>query len=261
MLQMEDQFLKVAKKAALEAGKIIQNYSGQVHQKTTKHEDLSDFATEADSASEKIITKIIQQHFPKHNIIGEEDGKIDNGSEYTWVIDPIDGTFSFEIGYPSYGVSIGLLKENEPIVGVIYQVATSELYSAQKGKGAYLNDQKISVSSRDKIEEAAVVLDTGHMQKRSAKFDLYIKPLFYKVGYPYSIGSAVGCLSLIGKGVFDGVVNQAWVWDFVAGAVIVREAGGRVSDFEGNEPDWSKERLNIVASNRLIHNQILEALR
>lgn len=258
---MNDNFLKVAKQAALEAGKVISSYAGKAHQKNIKHGDSSDFVTEADLASEKIITKIIQQNFPKHNIVGEEDGKVDNGSEYTWVIDPIDGTFSFEIGYPSYGISIGLLKNNEPIVGVIYQVATSDLYSAENGKGAYLNDQKINVSTREKVEEAAVVLDMGHMQKRSVKFDLYIKPLLFKIGYPYSIGSAVGCLSLIAKGVFDGVINQAWVWDFVAGTVIVREAGGKVTDFAGQEPDWSKERLNIVASNGLIHDQILEVLK
>lgn len=258
---MEEKFLKVAKEAALEAGKVIVSYAGKVHQKNIKNGDASDFATEADTASEKIITKIIQHNFPDHNIVGEEDGKIDNGSEYTWVIDPIDGTFSFEIGYPSYGVSIGLLKNNEPIIGVIYQVATQELYSAEKNKGAYVNDQKISVSSREKIEEAAVVLDTGHIQKRSTKFDLYIKPLLFKVGYPYSVGSAVGCLALIGKGVFDGVVNQAWVWDFAAGTVIIREAGGKVTDFEGNEPDWSKDRLNIIASNGLLHDKILEILK
>lgn len=258
---MEDNFLKVAKEAALEAGKVIESYAGKAHQKNIKNGDSSDFATEADSASEKKITKIIQQNFPDHNIVGEEDGKIDNGSEYTWVIDPIDGTFSFEIGYPSYGVSIGLLKNNEPIMGVIYQVATNELYMAEKGRGAYLNEQKINVSSRNKMEEAAFVLDVGHLQKRSLKFDLYIKPLLFKIGYAYSIGSAVGCLTLVAKGVFDGVVNQAWVWDFAAGTVIVREAGGKVTDFEGNEPDWSKERLNIVASNGLLHDEILEALK
>lgn len=258
---MNEDFLRVAKEAAIEAGKVIQKYSGQVHQKSIKKDDVSDFATEADLEAEELIVSILSKAFPKHNIIAEENEKTQKGSEYTWVIDPIDGTFSFEIGMPFYSVSIGLLKNNKPLLGVIYNVALNQLYWAIDGQGAYLNGNRIHVSKRNVVSEAGAVLDVGHRQRRQAKFNLYIEPLLNKVGYVYSLGSAVAVLALVAQGILDADVNQAWIWDFAAGAVIVREAGGKVTDFEGNEPDWSKERLDIVASNGLIHDEILEALK
>lgn len=258
---MNGDFLKVAKEAALEAGKVIQKYSGTNLQKNIKHKDVSDFATAADIEAEKLIVSILSKNFPEHNVIAEENEKTNKESEFTWVIDPVDGTFSFSIGVPYYSVSIGLLKNNYPILGVVYNISMNQLYWAEEGKGAYLNEKKIHVSDKDNLNETAVSLDYGHRQKRQAKIDKYITPLITKVGFPYSFGSAVATLAMLAQGILDANVNQAWLWDFVAGTVIVREAGGKVTDFEGNEPDWSKERLNIVASNGLIHDQILEALR
>lgn len=258
---MEDNFLKVAKLAALEAGKVIQKYSGKDQHKNVKHEDPTDYATEADLEAEKIIVSHLSKNFPDHNIITEEQENIEKGSEYTWVIDPLDGTFSFFRGIPQFCVSIGLMRESMPILGVIYHVSGDDLIWASEGKGAYLNSKKIQVSELTSLKESAVYLDFGHYAKRMVKFELYIKVLLNKVGTVYSLGSATLGLSWVGKGIFDAYVIQAWLWDFVAGALIVREAGGRVTDFEGNEPDWTAERLNIVASNGLIHDQILEALK
>lgn len=258
---MDEQFLKVAKQAALEAGKIISKYSGKVGKLTIKNDDVSDFATKADLEAEKIIINILSKHFPDHNIIGEEETNINKNSDYTWAIDPLDGTFSFTIGIPNYSVSIGLLRNNKPVLGVIYQPALHAMYYAQNNKGAYLNEDRIEVSSRDNLNRSAVVLDPGHQKKRPEKIIRYFLPLINKIGVPYQIGSAAAALAFIANGIFDADINEAYLWDFAAGAVIVREAGGKVTDFEGNEPDWSKERLNIVASNGLIHDQILEALK
>ncbi len=258
---MEEDFLKIAKQAALEAGEIITKYFGKEHQYKFKNKDQSDFATQADLRAEEKIVKILTQNFPEHNIIAEEGNKINKGSEYTWVIDPLDGSISFTYGMPYYGVSIGLIKDGKPILGVVYHIKFNELYWAIQGGGAYLNGKLIHVSTKEKLNEAGVVLDTGHRQKRQLKIDLYVTPLITKVGYAYSLGSAVIVLGMIASGILAGTVNQAWIWDFAAGTVIVREAGGRVTDFEGKEPDWSKERLNIVASNGLIHNQLLEILK
>lgn len=257
---MNNDFLKVAKQSALEAGKIIQKYSGKVHQKDLKNEDPSDFATETDIEAEKAIVSILSKAFPKHNIIAEENEKTQKGSEYTWVIDPLDGTFSFTIGIPNYSVSIGLLRNNKPVLGVIYQPALNAMYYAQNNKGAYLNEDKIKVSSRDNLNRSAVVLDPGHQKKRPEKIIRYFLPLINKIGVPYQIGSAAATLAFIANGIFDADINEAYLWDFVAGTVIVREAGGKVTDFEGNEPDWSKERLSVVASNGIIHDQILRIL-
>lgn len=257
---MEENFLKIAKQAALEAGEIIAKHFGKKHQYKFKNKDKSDFATLADIESEQKIVQILTKNFPKHNIIAEENNKINKGSEYTWAIDPVDGTFSFAVGVPYYSVSIGLLKNNQPILGVIYNVSMKLIYWAQLNKGAFLNGKKIQVSSRDNLEEAAASLDFGHRKKRQEKTNKYITPLITKVGYIYSFGSAVATLGMVGQGILDVYVNEAWIWDFAAGVVIVREAGGKVTDFEGKEPDWSQDRLSILVSNGLIHDQILEAL-
>lgn len=256
-----DDFLKVAKEAALEAGKVIQKYSGKISHKNIKNEDVSDISTDADLEAEKTIVSILKKAFPNHNIISEENEKTDRGSEYTWVIDPLDGSFSFMVNMPTYGVSIGLLRNNQPVLGVLFLITLNRLYWAQKDKGAFLNGKSIKVTYKDKLDDSAVVLDLGHRAKRKEKMDLYVNPLITKVGYAYSLGSAVADLGFVAEGILDVSVTQAWVWDFVAGTIIIREAGGKVTDFEGNEPDWTKDRLSIVASNGVIHDQILEALK
>ncbi len=258
---MNDDFLKVAKQAALEAGKIIQRYSGKFGEKSFKEGDRSNFATKADVEAEKNIIKILSANFPDHSIVAEEGGGRQGKSEFTWQVDPMDGTFTFGQGIPYYTVSIGLLKNGKPIMGVINHIGFKNLYWAKIGEGAYLNGKKIRVSSKKELQETAGTLDAGHNQKRQIKVDLYINKLITKIGYPFEFGSAAVTLALVADGTLDLYVNQAYPWDFVAGTVIVREAGGKVTDFEGNEPDWTKERLNIVATNGLIHDQILEALK
>lgn len=258
---MDDQFLTVAKLAAIEAGNIISQYAGKKHQYKFKNEDKSNFATQADLESEQKIIQIITKNFPKSSIIAEESGRVNNDSEYTWVIDPLDGTFSFSVRIPYYVVSIGLLKNNEPILGVVYNPAMKQLYWAEKNKGAYLNGKKIHVSLRNRLEESAASLDYGHREKRQEKIEKYILPLTGKVGHVYSFGSSVATLGMVAEGILDIYINGAWIWDFAAGTIIVREAGGMVTDFAGNEPDWSKERLNVVASNGLIHSLVLEELK
>lgn len=257
---MEDQFLKVAKQAALEAGEIISGYFGKEHTYNFKNNDKSDYATQADLESEEAIVKILSKNFPDHNIIAEEKAKIQKGSEYTWFIDPLDGTISFASGIFYFAVSIGLLKGNKPIVGVIYHIFTKELYSAAAGKGAYINDKKIQVNKREDFNSSVLAMDCGHKNKRAAKIDSYILPMIKNAGYIYSLGSTSMCMALVSKGVFDGMAAQAFPWDFAAGVVIIKEAGGVVSNFQGGQLDWSKDRLNVIASNGLIHDEIVEIL-
>ncbi len=258
---MEENFLTVAKQAALEAGKVIQKYSGNFGIKNIKDGDKSNFATIADLESEKTIIDILMKAFPVHSVIAEESGRDNKSSEYRWVIDPLDGTISFASGIPTFGISIGMLKDDKPILGVINHVSDNNLYWAKTGRGAYLNGKKIAVSQIKVLEESSIGLDFGHRNSRQGKIDAYVTPLINKISYPYCFGSSVTTEAMVATGQLEAYINQAWIWDFAAGTVIVREAGGRVSDFKGKEPDWSKERLNIVASNGLIHDQILEALK
>lgn len=258
---IDPKFLKVAKQAALKAGKIIQKYSNQFGEKIIKNRDSSNFVTKADLESEKTIVEIISNVFPDHTIIAEEGGGINKGSEYVWMVDPLDGTITFTQNIPFFTVSIGLLRGGKPILGVVNHISFKNLYWAESGKGAYLNDKKIQVSSRKDLEATVCVLGFGHRQKRQQKLDLYINKLITKIGFPYEFGSAAVTAALVAHGMLDLYVGGAYPWDFAAGSVIVTEAGGRVTDLKGRDPDWGRERLDLVFSNSLIHDEILEALK
>lgn len=257
----DSKFLKVAKEATLEAGRVISKYSGQVGKLIFKNDDTSDFATKADVEAEKIIVKILSSHFPAHNILAEEESEFKKGSEYTWAIDPIDGTISYVAGIPNFTVSIGLLENDQPILGVIYHIAAEDLYYAEKNNGAFLNGKKITVNRKDELAKSVASFDFGHKKSRQEKFNTYISPLLNKVGYVYSLGSGALELAYTAAGILEVLIQTGGVWDVLAGTVIIREAGGKVTDLEGNEPNWSKEQITVVASNGLIHDQILEALK
>lgn len=257
----DNTFLKVAKQAAVEAGLLIYKYFGRRNKVQNKNNDASNLVTEVDLKSEKLIVSLINKHFPNHNIITEEADNKNRNSEYTWAIDPLDGTISFVHGMPHFSVAVGLMRNNQPIVGAIYNVINKDLYYGQVGKGAYLNGKKIRVSKIKKLEEAAVVLGFGTMKRRLEKFERYAKHIINKVGFPYAIGSAATGHVFLSKGLIEATFDIGWIWDFVAGTVIIRESGGRVTDLEGKEPDWTKERFDILTSNGLLHDQILEVLK
>lgn len=253
---MEDKILKVAKKAALEAGKIVKKYySSELILHGKGH--YANFATQADLESERKILEIIAKNFPNHNIIAEESGRVDKGSKYSWAIDPIDGTIPFVDGIPFFGVSIGILKENLPVIGVINMVATDELYWAQKGKGAFLNGKKIEVRKEDNLQNCTIGLDWGHTE-RVIKLDKFFKPIVDRVRYIYSFGAAVAILCYVARGMIDAYIVRANVWDLAAGVVLIEEAGGRVTDMSGEEVDFMKGKPQIICSNGKIHDIILK---
>lgn len=256
----ESNFLKVAKEAALEAGKIALKYFGKKHSFKIKNGDKSNFATTADLEAEKKIIEIIRNSFPDHTFIAEESGETGKNSEYTWVIDPIDGTSIFSVGLPYFTVSVGLLKNDQPLLGVIYQPVTKDLYYAVLGKGAFLNSKRINVSHVKELQSSVLGADFAHRGKRAQKTEKYILPFLNKILYPISTGGDVLLFAQIGRGVLDGFVTETNIWDCLTGAIIILEAGGKVTDGKGELIDWSKKRMEIVTSNGLIHGQILETL-
>lgn len=257
---MNDKFLKVAKEAAIKAGQVIMDFYDK-DPKITIKTDNSDLLTRADLAAEKTIVGIISQNFPGHNITAEEGTRIDKKSKYTWVVDPLDGTISFSCKMPFFAVSIGLLKDNKPIMGVIYHVVPKDLYWAEEDKGAYLNGKKISVSKTGKLKDAVVGLGIGTITRRRAKLDDYFFPLLDKVRYYYSLGGGAVSMAFVARGFLDALPNTAWIWDQAAAAVIITEAGGKVSDRYGHPVDWSKDRQEFIATNGLIHEEMLKALK
>ncbi|MDP3043034.1 MAG: inositol monophosphatase family protein [bacterium] len=224
-----------------------------------RHEIL----TKADLASEKIIIGEIRKNFPEHNIISEEAGSSKKISDYTWIIDPIDGTTNFSMHNPLWSISIAVAKNNndklEIVAGIVYAPMLDELYVAEYGKGAYLNGKKIKVSKINKGK----VLNIFCNGKRPAGIKKAIE--YYRkqklAGFDCrQFGSAAIELSYLACGRVESfVAPMANDWDVAAGALLVREAGGVVTDFAGKE--WRIGSGDVAASNGLAHQNILNILQ
>lgn len=251
--------IRIAKDSALRAGREIIGLrkKGLVFKKKQKR---GDFATQADIASEKIILNLLMGEFPNHNFVSEEKGKINNRSEYTWFIDPIDGTIPFSSGMPSFGVSVGLVRGNKTYLGVINLPALECLLWAERDKGAYLNGERIFVSRERELLKSIVGFEFGYIGTRNTEVKKLLGPILDKVRYTPILGSTAVGVSYVANGCFDGYLHSAHPWDFAAGAIIVEEAGGRVTDFKGGPVDWAKDWMDVFASNGLIHNKVLKLI-
>lgn len=252
--------IDIVKKIAREAGEIALKIREKGLLINRKTEDASNIVTQGDKASEDLIIKAIKKNFPSHGILSEESGANDRKSQYCWVIDPIDGTLPYSAGLPTFGVSIGLLKKGRPDLGVINLPALGELYWAQRGKGAFMDNKKISVSKKDKIEEALVGFELGWIEGRKKVLRNLIEPIALNARYTPIFGCTIAGLSYVARGVLDGYIHTAYPWDFAAGAVIIEEAGGKISDQQGNSVDWSRNWIDVLVSNGLLHKQILSLI-
>lgn len=252
--------IEIAKQAALEAGKIVLSLRNKAH-KVFEKGSIGDFATEADHASEQQIIKILKSNFPEHKILGEETGGEKVDFQNTWVIDPIDGTINYFHGLPTFGISIGLLKDNHPYLGVINLPALDSLLWAERGKGAYLNGKRIRVSNNKELSKALIGFDVWYAGGRTEELEKNVKPLLEKVHYMPSLASAAVALSYVSLGMFDGYIHTAFQWDYVAGAIIIQESGGKVTDYSGKMIDWSKEKIELLCSNSYLHDEIVSLIR
>jgi myo-inositol-1(or 4)-monophosphatase len=251
----------VAIQAALSAGALLrQGFSTEF--KIEKKEGKQNLVTEYDKASEKGIISCIFQHFPDHAILAEESGEIQKGkSPVTWIIDPLDGTVNFAHNVPVFSVSIAAAIDMQVVSGVVYQPMTQELFIAEKGKGAYLNGQKLAVTKTTHFENA--MMATGF------PYDVDKNPLscidrFVKIqsqGVPIRrLGSAAIDLSYVAAGRFD-VFWEVGLhpWDVAAGQLLIEEAGGKVSRWDGSLRkivDYD----TLLASNGLLHPQMIKHL-
>ncbi len=253
---MIDDVIKVAK----EAGNIVKEGFGSNLRIEYKSNE-SNLVTQIDKASEKFITDFIRKKYPAHGILAEESGILKNSSEYFWVVDPLDGTTNFAHGLPIFSISIGLQKNGKTIIGVVFDVMQNILYSAEVGSGAFANSKKIDVNSNDKLAHS--VLATGFPYNISENPENAIekfKAFLLKSRAVRRLGSAAIDFCYVAKGVYDGFWEvYLHPWDICAGKLIVEEAGGLVTDFDGNEIDiYSKK---VLACNGLIHNSMLEILK
>ena len=226
--------------------------------KITNKEGINNPVTEADHASEKAIIDVIQKAYPDHFLLTEESGEIKTDSEYKWIIDPIDGTINFANGIPICCVSIGVEKAGEMILGAVYNPLMNEFFFAEKGMGATLNGNKISVSSKTSVINSCLVTGFPYTYLDSPNGPLQVFEKLVRQGIPVRrLGSAALDLCWTAAGRFDGFYeHKLQAWDSAAGFLIVEEAGGMVTGFDGK--DYSPYQPGIVATNGKIHEELLD---
>lgn len=216
-----------------------------------------DLVTEADRASEKLIVERIRAAFPLHDIVGEEGTRRSTGAEYRWYVDPLDGTTNFAHGYPVFCVSLGVQKNDELFAGILYDPTRDELFSAEKGKGATLNGRPISVSNTKKLSES--LLATGfpsHKRHKNPNIHFYHQLTLRSHGLRRA-GSAALDLANVASGRYDGFWEfNLNPWDTSAGVLLVQEAGGTVTRFDGSP--WRIDSQETLASNSTLHPELMK---
>lgn len=250
--------------ALKEAGKILMENFGKISDYTVK-ESQSSIVTKTDVDSERKIMEIISNVFPNHNLLGEETGFKNRNSEYTWVVDPIDGTSNFAAGIPWFGIIICILKNFNPIMAGCYLPVQDQTYFAEKGKGASLNGKPISVSKETQLKNILAVysLDYSDDPGKTEREAQNIIQLVKNVRNLRSTNCLIDlCYTADGK--FGAIINQSTkIWDIAGTGLIIEEAGGKVTDLCGNRFDFSLTENNydrnfeIVGSNKLLHQELL----
>ena len=228
--------------------------------KTSYKEGVNNLVTEADHASEKAIIEVIRSEFPGHELLGEESGKHIQDSSYKWIIDPIDGTINFAHGIPLNCVSIGIEKDGKMIMGAVYNPHINELFFAEKGMGATLNDKPIAVSKETQVIKSCLVTGFPYTYINMPNGPIEIFEKLVKKGVPVRrIGSAAIDLCWVACGRFDGFYeHKLEPWDSAAGYLIVEEAGGKVTDHENNP--FSIYQHKILATNGIIHDDLSDII-
>jgi myo-inositol-1(or 4)-monophosphatase len=250
--------IEVAREAILSAGSFLKETFGRELNGEVAEKDRNDFVTQADKMSERMITETLRLAFPGIGILAEEGTASFEGTAF-WIIDPLDGTTNFIHGYPAIGVSIALVEEGETVLGVVYDPLREELFEATRGGGAYCNGRRISVSGAGELTHS--LLGTGFPFRAHHHLDSYLtvfKSLFLRCRGVRRAGAAVLDLGNVAAGRLDGFWElYLKPWDMAAGALLVREAGGTVTDFFGG--DTFLESGNIVAATPAVHRAIVEA--
>ena len=251
--------LTIAVKAARRAGQVISRASLDISQLKVSTKQQSDYVTEVDKLAESAIIEMLHETYPGHAILAEESGS-SGQSEFLWIIDPLDGTTNFIHGLPQYAVSIALAHKGVLTHAVVYDTNRNELFTASKGSGAYLNDKRLRVSKRSKLDEA--LIGTGFPYRSFDHIDAYLaifRELTQKTAGLRRPGAATLDLAWVAAGRLDGFWEFGLSpWDMAAGALLISEAGGLVGDLTG-EPNYMTSG-NIVGATPKVFSQLLQLM-
>ncbi|MGB8889772.1 MAG: inositol monophosphatase family protein [Candidatus Korobacteraceae bacterium] len=249
------QYLADVEAIAREAGSLLLGYFAR--RVTFEYKGDVDLVTEADRASEKLIVERLRSRWPQHDLVGEEGARSDSGADYRWYVDPLDGTTNFAHGYPVFCVSIALVRKDEQLeVGVLYDPTRDEMFAAERGQGATLNAKPIHVSKTTALAES--ILGTGfpsHKRHKNPNIHFYQQITLRSHGVRRA-GSAALDLANVACGRYDGFWEfNLNPWDTAAGALLLREAGGVVTRFDGSP--FRLDSREVLASNGLIHQELI----
>lgn len=260
-------FTDTAVKAATLAGQALAKNFRKHHASVYGSEILSvgsrtlskEVTSSNDHEADKLIIEVLSKNCPAHNLLTEETGLIDNGSPYTWIIDPLDGSSNFLNHNPFFAVSVCLAYNNEPITGVILAPFLEEMVVARKGQGCTLNGRPVTVSATTELPKTYVVGCPGG-EKNNVRFSKMEYALHQQIKDFRKIGSAAVECYMVAAGRVDGFTTlNISSWDVAAGVLAAQEAGGRVTDFNGNP--WTLEQTDLLVSNGLVHEEILAELK
>lgn len=251
-------FMKVAIDAALKGGEILISRFGSSNNVRLK--GLINLVTEADIMTEKAVVGVIRERYPDHQIMAEEGVAEEGKSDYKWIIDPLDGTTNFAHGYPVFSVSIALEVRGEVAAGVVYNPILRELFTAEKGKGAFLSDKRLKVSTTDKLIDSLLSTGFPYVRMTGGPTNLeYFNKAIMNCQEIRRDGSAALDLCYVAAGRFDGFWElMLKPWDDAAGILMITEAGGRVTDLKGGP--YSIYSDEILATNGLIHEELADIL-
>jgi myo-inositol-1(or 4)-monophosphatase len=260
---MQGSILQTAVLAAREAGSILLDNLRKPRQ--TRVKGLRDIVTDADMKAQRAVIEIIQARFPDHDIISEEsaprsrDQAAVTGRSYTWIVDPLDGTTNYSRRLPFFCTSIALSHQGEIILGVVYDPLRDDLFQAERGKGAYLNGERLEVSQIGSPAEALVGLDWARTQEEREVIARLVARMALQVRSLRTLGAAALGLCYVAAGWLDVYFHFSLrAWDAAAGALMVQEAGGVASDFSGHP--WQADSRRCLASNGLLHDEMLSLL-
>lgn len=253
--------LNFAMQTARDAGRVIAERFGRAIQ--ISHKGDIDLVTEADLAAEHLILERIRNNFPRHAILAEESGAsagIDvSDAEWKWIVDPLDGTTNYAHGYPCFCVSIALERAGEVIIGVVYDPTRDEMFAAERGAGATLNGRPMRVSAIDDLNRALLCTGFPYDVRERGEFARHFTNFIMHAQAVRRDGSAALDLAYVASGRFDGFWEEGLrPWDVAAGALLVEEAGGRVSRYDG--APFSITTPPILASNNRIHEEMMRVL-
>lgn len=252
--------LNTAIQAARAAGHIILRYSNQVETISVESKNRNDFVTEIDREAEKEIIHKLRRAYPEHSFLAEESGKSGADDKYQWIIDPLDGTTNYLYGIPHYAISIALKVDGKLDQAVVYDPLKEELFTASKGGGAHLNNHRIRASSRRGMTNA--LLGTGIPFREDQDIEQWLKEL-EKIRPDTAgirrLGVASLDLAYVACGRLDGFWESGLkTWDFAAGALLIQEAGGLISDFSDRQRFWQSG--NLVAGNPKVHAEMIKRI-